>query len=836
VTVAGVKVGAPNGGVTYCAGSNVNITWTSTAVANVKIELSSDGGSTWPTTITASTSAAAGSYTWAIPANQAAGTNYRVRVSDAATATRLDASDASFSIANAPSITGQPAGQTVCVGDPLTLSVTATGTSPTYQWRRNGTNIAGATSATYSVAAAAATDAGSYDVQITNSCTTVTSNNAVVVVNAAPAITGQPSAQTACVGQPASFTVGATGTGLTYQWRRNGTAISGATSATYSIASVAGADAGSYDVVVSGTCNPSRTSNPVSLTVRDLPAITSQPTGMVVCAGQPASFSVSATGASLTYQWRRNGTPIAGATGATYSIASVTTGSAGNYDVVVSGACNPSVTSFAATLSVNPTPTFSSDPLSQGVCEGSSVTLTASASGTGVRYQWRRNGQDIAGATSSSLTIENFGSSDLGGYDVTATQGDCFSVSGTAILTLRHPATITGQPSDKSGVVGSTIDLSVTATGDDLEYRWKKDGANVAGATSATLSLANVTTADAGSYTVEVRNACTTLTSAAAVVTVLEPGAGAVLGLSPSTVDFGAVRVGGSAERAMEGIIRNAGDSVLTITAITLGGTSASEFALTPIATPLSIAPGESRSMTIRFSPTSVGAKAATVSFASNAKQPVTLSLLGQGAVGALTATTPSVGFGGVASGESRDTTIQLCNGSSVAVNVMSFSLLGEQPFSIVSPTSLPVSVAPGSCLEIVVRFTPTASGEVTDILTVRTDGQPSNVTIALSGTGGVSAAPLEPAIVESFAAIPNPATDNVTIAMVLAHAMPVEVTIVDASGAVDRPFDGPEPSTAHRFAWDGRTAAGARVPSGSYRIVARAGAQVSSTALVIVR
>jgi hypothetical protein len=836
ITVAGVKLTSPNGGATYCAGSNVTINFTSTAVTNVKIELSNDGGATWPTTIVASTSAAAGSYTWAIPSNQTAGTNYRIRVSDAATSTRLDASDASFSIATPPAITTQPTAQTICVNDQLSLSVTATGTSPTYQWRRNGTNIAGATSATYSVTNASAADAGSYDVQVTNSCTTATSTAVNVTVNAAPAISTQPTAQTACVGQPATFTVAATGTGLTYQWRKGGVNIAGATTASYTIPTVATGDAGNYDVVVSGTCNPSRTSNAVALTVRDLPAITSHPTAVTVCAGQPASFTVSATGSGLTYQWRRNGTNIPGATSSTYSIGSASSLNAGNIDVVVSGNCSPPATSNAATLTVNPTPNVTSDPMTQVACEGSNVTLTVAASGTGLSYQWRRNGADIPNATTNSLTITSVSASDLGGYDVVVTQGDCFVVSATAIVTMRRPAEITGQPTDKSGVAGSTIELNVTASGDDVAYQWKKNGTNVANATGARLTLSNVTVADAGTYTVEVRNACTTLTSNPATVTVLAPGAGAVISLSPSTVDFGPTRVGVMKERVMTGIIRNAGDSVLTITTVAVAGPNAAEFALAPVTVPLTIAPGESASLTVRFTPTSVGAKTATVNFTSNAKQAVSLALVGQGAVGALTATMTSVGFGGVALGATSDTTVQLCNTSDVVVSITGVSLLGSEPFSVVDMPPFPIAVQPGQCLEVKIRFAPTTDGNASDILTIRTDGQPANITIGLSGTGGASSVPVEARVVESLAAMPNPATDAVTIAMTLARPTTVDVVIVDARGAIVRRFAGDEASTAFRFVWDGRTERGDLLSSGTYRIVAHADGQVSSTAVVIVR
>src|SRR5439155_533781 len=123
---------------------------------------------------------------------------------------------------------------------------------------------------------------------------------------------------------------------LSYQWRKNSSPIGNATNSTYNIASTVTGDAGSYDVVVSNVCGAA-TSGAATLTVNTAPAVTSDPTNQVVCAGSPASFSVSAGGtAPSSYQWRKNNSPIANATNSTYNIASTVTGDAGSYDVVVS--------------------------------------------------------------------------------------------------------------------------------------------------------------------------------------------------------------------------------------------------------------------------------------------------------------------------------------------------------------------------------------------------------------------------------------------------------------------------------------------------------------------
>jgi hypothetical protein len=89
----------------------------------------------------------------------------------------------------------------------------------------------------------------------------------VTVTPTAPAINTQPTNQSACVGGNVTFSVGATGSGLTYQWRKGGINIGSATSSTFTINSIIAGDAGNYDVVVSTPCGLSTTSVTVTLTV-----------------------------------------------------------------------------------------------------------------------------------------------------------------------------------------------------------------------------------------------------------------------------------------------------------------------------------------------------------------------------------------------------------------------------------------------------------------------------------------------------------------------------------------------------------------------------------------
>jgi hypothetical protein len=173
----------------------------------------------------------------------------------------------------APSITTQPANQTVTAGQTATFSVVAAGTAPlSYQWRKNATNISGATAASYTTPTTTTADNNSkFDVIVSNSGGSITSAQATLTVSAAPvapSIATQPANQTVNAGQAATFSVVATGTApLTYQWQKNGAAITGATATSYTTPVTTTADSGeTFRVVLSNTAG-SMTSNSATLTV-----------------------------------------------------------------------------------------------------------------------------------------------------------------------------------------------------------------------------------------------------------------------------------------------------------------------------------------------------------------------------------------------------------------------------------------------------------------------------------------------------------------------------------------------------------------------------------------
>jgi hypothetical protein len=138
-----------------------------------------------------------------------------------------------------------------------------------------------------------------------------------------------------------------------------------------------------------------------------------------------------------------------------------------------------------------------------------------------VRYQWRRNGGNIPGATGSSYTIPEVGSEHAGVYTVEVFNGCSSATSAGAALTVKDPITITAQPVSLARLPGQAATFSVAATGTNLRYQWRgRDGGNIPGATGSSYTIPSVTAAHAGSYYVVVFNGCSTIDSARATLIV----------------------------------------------------------------------------------------------------------------------------------------------------------------------------------------------------------------------------------------------------------------------------------------------------------------------------
>lgn len=460
---------------------------------------------------------------------------YVVEVSNSAGSVASQTAVVTVSLPNAPVITQGPLSANVQLNARITLTVTATGNGPlAYQWFKNGEPLPGANLASFEVASAQTSDAGSYNVRVSNSGGSSLSSAATITVGVPPTITVQPVSLDRDAGSSAQFTVQATGSApFNYRWLRGGGYISGATNQTLLIAQVRASDSGVYQVEISNNAGVV-TSQPATLTVTGAPVIVTQPRNRQVQVTEFFVLGVQASGAQpLAYRWIKNGSYIPGANTSEYQVLSADLTHSGSYSVEVSNGAGV-VQSQPAIVSVvlPPAPSISTQPASTNLQPGGTLDLAVVASGNGpFTYQWLKNQNAIAGATAASFRIASVQGSDAGSYRVQVGNIGGSTLSVPATVTVGTPPAIATQPLSQSVASGSPATFTVSATGTaPLSYRWSKAGVLIVGATSETLFIPQVSSSHAGNYVVEVVNIAGSVASQPALLTVTgnpDPGTGA---------------------------------------------------------------------------------------------------------------------------------------------------------------------------------------------------------------------------------------------------------------------------------------------------------------------
>lgn len=296
------------------------------------------------------------------------------------------------------------------------------------------------------------------------------------------------------------------------------------------------------------------------------PTIYLQPQNQAVTVGATATFTVTATGTPApSYQWLLDTNVIPGAQGSSYTTPATTLAmNGGSYAVTVSNTAGK-VTSAAAVLTVKPlpgAPVITAQPRSHVVTTPDPATFTVVATGSPApSYQWNLAGAPIAGAQGPSYTTPASTSAmNAGSYTVTVTNASGTVTSAQASLTVTAPSApvLAMQPLGQTVMPGAVATFTVLATGGPApSYQWYLGTQALGGATSPSYTTPAATAAmNGGSYTVKVSNLSASVTSAAAVLTVLSAAPpttvppGNILGSGPFTSTAAAAEAPGLASGA----------------------------------------------------------------------------------------------------------------------------------------------------------------------------------------------------------------------------------------------------------------------------------------------
>ncbi|WP_216746170.1 LamG-like jellyroll fold domain-containing protein [Paucihalobacter ruber] len=288
------------------------------------------------------------------------------------------------------------------------------------------------------------------------------------------------------------------------------------------------------------------------ITIKEAITITTQPSNVGVCNNTDTSLSVVAIGDDLTFQWYKNGVPVAGATSNVLNFQPATISDSGSYYAEITGysSCDVLV-SNTVTLNVNQLVTITNQPDDLDLCEGSTATFTVAASGSIAQYQWRKNGVNISGANSATLSLSNISPADIGNYDVviTGTGATCPDViSNTASLNV-------------------TLQPSATLSYDNNEYCKSFAGITAPNLTGANNYLGGTFSAPAGLAINATTGEITPSSSTAGTYTVTYTMPASACPITPVTtsVTISDVTVGGSALGYLDSETVSDSRSVLTV-------------------------------------------------------------------------------------------------------------------------------------------------------------------------------------------------------------------------------------------------------------------------------
>ena len=338
-------------------------------------------------------------------------------------------------------------------------------------------------------------------------------------------VTTPPANTNACVGSSATFTAVAAGTSPVYQWEvstDNGASwnpVAGANTATLTINNVTLAmNNNRYRLQISNACPSNQATASATLTVTDAASITGQPANSSICLNGNTSFTVAASGSTLTYQWQVStdgGTTwnnIAGATAATYSITGATAGMNNNRYRAVVFSCGPTGTnSAAAILTVTNPASITAQPANATVCPNNNTSFSVTVSGSALTYQWQvstdggTTWNNIIGATNATVNVNAVTQGMNNNRYRVIVNGTCTTnlTSNAATLAVNQPVTITAQPAGSENCAGENAVFTVAATGTSLSYQWQlsvnngpftnlSNAAPYSGVTTNTLTVTNV--------------------------------------------------------------------------------------------------------------------------------------------------------------------------------------------------------------------------------------------------------------------------------------------------------------------------------------------------------
>ncbi len=406
----------------------------------------------------------------------------------------LTSDTATMTVKGSVAITGQPVDAGGASGSEVSFTVKAVGSGLSYLWQLSDDNGAtwrdsSVTTSSYAATLTAASHGRRVRCVVTDSSgASVTSQSAMMTVNGLLAVISQPVDYSGAAGSKANFSVTATGSGLSYQWQLSDDGINWRNSSVKTVAYSATLSTTNHGrsvrCVVTDASGESVTSQPATMTIQGLLAITNQPADYTGAAGDAVTFKVTATGSGLTYQWQVSDDGGAtwrdSATGsASYAQTLGTDNNGRLVRCVVTDGSGKRVTSRNASLFIRGYLVITGQPADYSGDVGDQMTFRVKAQGVGLSYQWQLSDDNGATWRNSSTKTASYATklsetnnNRLVRCIVTSAEGKSLT-SNAAKMKINTVFRIVEQPSTYIGSVGDQLTFTVSAEGYGLQYQWQ---------------------------------------------------------------------------------------------------------------------------------------------------------------------------------------------------------------------------------------------------------------------------------------------------------------------------------------------------------------------------
>jgi hypothetical protein len=380
----------------------------------------------------------------------------------------------SLQVNTPPVIISQPQNQFVTNTSSLSVTIPVSGTNPfTYNWSNNSVPIINNNN-TLTIASFTKQNEGIYNFTVNNSCGNLSSSAFGLYLLPKVKINGADTLPFLCEGDSMVFRV-LNNFPATYQWYKNGIAISGDTLSVFSVSKVLSTDAGNYSCTLKSNYGNFNTTS-ILIVVNSVPKFILQPQNQLISEGTSFTSQVSASGTSpLLYQWYKNDQPILYETSNQLKEVGFTATNQGIYYSVVKNGCGID-TSNKVAFYIYPSIKILTKDSIPVVCIGDSFKLAINVS-YAANYQWQKNGQNISRANSSTLLIHSCNISDQGSYSCIVSNSYGYNIIGTVTLQVNTPPAIVTQPKNQWIDQNSSFDETFVVNGNNpIEYQWYRNG------------------------------------------------------------------------------------------------------------------------------------------------------------------------------------------------------------------------------------------------------------------------------------------------------------------------------------------------------------------------